>query len=130
MDNMELDGEVQIYNAVKDLTPADIEAKVRNVAAKTGFNITPEHMDVILTLIDHYKETCQEKDCHAATPHMRFLNHTYESQGGSKYLYKLFDQGSSVGAGGSEVGIITRIHELAGLPELTDNVDDGVGTVI
>ncbi|EIJ36436.1 hypothetical protein [Thiothrix nivea] len=97
---------------------------------KTGFNITPEHMDVILTLVKHYKETCQQKDCHAAAPHMRFLNKTYEEQGGSKYLYKLFDQGSSVGVGGSEVGVITRIHELAGLPELTHNVDDGFGTVI
>ncbi len=130
MDNMQLDGEVQIYDAVKDLSPTEIETKVKDMAAKTGFTITSEHMDVILTLIEHYKKTCQQKDCHAAAPHMRFLKQTYEDQGGGKYLYGLFDQGSSTGAGGSEVGVLTRIHELAGLPELTHNVDDGFGTAI
>lgn len=130
MDNTELDGEVSIYDAVKDLSPNKIESRVRDMAAKIGFTITAEHMDVIQTLIDHYKEICQEKDCHAATPHMRFLNSTYENQGGSKYLYQLFDQGNSVDQDSSEEGIITRIHELAGLPKLTYNVDEGFGTVI
>ncbi|EIJ36438.1 hypothetical protein [Thiothrix nivea] len=38
MDNMELDGEVQIYDAVKDLLPSDIESRVKATAEKTQGN--------------------------------------------------------------------------------------------
>ena len=127
---MELDGEVSIYDAVKDLSESEIKARVERVAKNTDFTIDNEHMEVIITLIDHYKDICETEDCHAASPHMRYLNDIYQDQGGSKYLYHLFDQGSSIGSGGSEVGIITRIHELAELPELTHNVDDGVGSAL
>ena len=127
---MDLDGEISIYDAVKNLSEPEIKERVERTAKRTEFNVGPEQMDVILTLVNHYKELCETDDCHAASPHMRFLNEAYEAQGGSKYLYHLFDQGSTVGTGGSELGIITRIHELAELPELTNNEDDGVGSVL
>ncbi len=125
-----LDGEISIFNAVKDLSHEDVEETVKRNARKYDFHIDDKHMDVIHTLVEYYKQECEKNDCHAAFRHMHFLNKTYEEQGGSKYLYQLFDQGSSIGSGGSEVGVITRIHELLELPELTGNVDDGMGTII
>lgn len=125
-----LDGEISIYPVVKNLNHADVEEIVTRNAKKYDFTVTDEHMDVIQTLIQHYKEECEQKDCHSAFRHMQFLKSAYEQKGGSKYLYSLFDQGSESGEGGSEVGIITRIHELVELPELTNNTDDGLGIVL
>ncbi len=70
MDNMELGRERPSANAVKELSPDEFEKRVRKTAAETGSNVTMEHMDVILTLIDHHQESYQKSDCHAATPNM------------------------------------------------------------
>lgn len=130
MESMQLDGEVSIYDAVKHMNEAELKSRVQKNARNIGFELEEKHIKVILALVKHYQDICETTDCLSATKHMRFLNNAFESEGGSKYLYRLFDQGSSVGAGGSEVGVLTRIHELAGLPELTNNIDDGFGTSI
>lgn len=116
------DGEIPIYDAVKYLSKEDVEATVRKNAAAMNFDVTEEHMNVIHSLIEHYKHDCQTRDCLAAHEHMRFLEEAYEFMGGGKYLYMLFD-------GVPEArGVLVPIHELAGLPSLRLDTDEGFGT--
>lgn len=116
------DGEIPIYDAVKHLTKEDVEETVRRNAAARNFDVTEEHMNVIHSLIEHYKQDCRARDCLAAHEHMRFLEEAYEFKGGSKYLYMLFD------AVPGARGVLVPIHELAGLPSLRLDTDKGFGT--
>lgn len=116
------DGEVPIYDAVKHLTREKVEETVRRNAAAMNFDVNEEHMNVIHSLIEHYKQDCKTRDCLAAHEHMRFLEEAYEFKGGSKYLYMLFD------AVPGARGVLVPIHELAGLPSLQLDTDKGFGT--
>ena len=116
------DGEIPIYDAVKYLTKEEVEETVRRNAAAMNFEVTEEHMNVIHSLIEHYKQDCKTRDCLAAHEHMRFLEEAYEFKGGSKYLYMLFD------AVPGARGVLVPIHELAGLPSLRLDTDKGFGT--
>lgn len=111
-----------IYDAVKDLTQDELDQTVRKNAAAKHFNLTNEHLGVIHTLIEHYQQDCKTHDCLAAHEHMRFLEDAYESKGSSKYLYMLFD------AVPDTRGVLMPIHELAGLPPLRLETDEGFGT--
>lgn len=122
MNYQELDGEVSIYTEVKDLDRNKLNERVRNNAKEMGFDLNDEHLDVINTLVEYYKENCYQDDCLESHPHMRYLEEAYEDKGGSKYLYMLFDQGDEF------EGVLTVIHRLAGLPGLRLNVDKGFGT--
>ncbi len=116
------DGEIPIYDAVKFLTKEEVEETVRRNAAAMNFEVTEEHMNVIHSLIEHYKQDCKTRDCLAAHEHMRFLEEAYASKGGSKYLYMLFD------AVPGRRGVLVPIHELADLPGLRLDTDKGFGT--
>lgn len=116
------DGEIPLYGVVRDLTREQIEEMVRRNAAALNFDVTREHMEVIHSLIEHYKQDCRTRDCLAAHEHMRFLEEAYESKGGSKYLYMLFDAVPGMR------GVLVPIHELAGLPSLRLDTDKGFGT--
>lgn len=116
------DGETPIYDAIRYLTRAEVEKTVRGNAAARHFDVTDEHMDVIHSLIEHYKQDCRSRDCLAAHKHMRFLEEAYAFKGGSKYLYRLFD------AVPDTRGVLMPIHELAGLPPLRLEKDKGFGT--
>lgn len=116
------DGEIPLYGVVRDLTREQIEDMVRRNAAALNFDVTREHMEVIHSLIEHYKQDCKTRDCLAAHEHMRFLEEAYESKGGSKYLYMLFDAVPGMR------GVLVPIHELAGLPSLRLDTDKGFGT--
>lgn len=115
-------GENLIYDAVKDLTKDELEQTVRKNAAARNFNLNDEHLSVIHSLIEHYKQDCKDRDCFATHEHMRFLEETYKSKGGGKYLYMLFD------AMPGTRGVLMPIHELAGLPDLRLQSDKGFGT--
>jgi hypothetical protein len=52
----------------------------------------------------------------------RFLEEAYAFKGGSKYLYMLFD------AVPGTRGVLMPIHDLAGLPALQLETDEGFGT--
>ena len=119
---MNNDGELPLYDAVKDLTKEDIERTVKQNAAAKNFVVNDEHLNVIYTLIDHYKQDCKSDDCLAAHPHMRYLENAFSDQGGSKYLYMLFD------AVPDSQGVLSPIHALAGLPSLRLQTDAGFGT--
>lgn len=116
------DGEIPIYDAVKYMTKEEIDLTVRKNAAARHFDVTDEHLNVIHSLIEHYKQDCRSRDCLAAHEHMRFLEEAYEFKGGSKYLYRLFD------ALPDTRGVLMPIHELAGLPSLRLEKDEGFGT--
>jgi sulfur relay (sulfurtransferase) DsrC/TusE family protein len=116
------DGEIPLYGVVRDLTREQIEEMVRRNAAALNFDVTREHMEVIHSLIEHYKQDCKTRDCLAAHEHMRFLEEAYESKGGSKYLYMLFDAVPGMR------GVLVPIYELAGLPSLRLDTDKGFGT--
>lgn len=121
-ENTKHQGENLIYDAVKDMTKDELEQIVRKNAAAKNFDLNDEHMSVIHSLIEHYKKDCKTRDCLAAHEHMRFLEEAYESKGGSKYLYMLFD------AMPGTRGVLMPIHELAGLPALRLETDEGFGT--
>ena len=116
------DGEIPIYDAVKDLTTDEVEQTVRKNAAQKNFAVNDEHLKVIHTLIDHYKRDCKTENCLAAHEHMRYLENAFAVRGGSKYLYMLFD------AVPDTQGVLSPIHELAGLPGLRLQADKGFGT--
>ncbi len=126
MQSQTLDGERPLFNAVNQLSDADLAYRARQNAGELGLTLNDEHLAVINTLVDHYRQHCQQEDCRAASPHMRYLIDEYSDRGGSKYLYRLFDQSDSA----DELGVLTLIHRLAGLPSLTHNEDEGFGTVI
>ncbi|MBW8371899.1 MAG: TusE/DsrC/DsvC family sulfur relay protein [Thiobacillus sp.] len=115
-------GEIPIYDAVKYLSKEEVEETVRRNAAAMNFDVTDEHMNVIHSLVEHYRQDCKTRDCLAAHEHMRFLEEAYEFKGGSKYLYMLFD------AVPGARGVLVPIHELAGLPSLRLDTDKGFGT--
>ena len=117
-----LEGEKLIYDAVKDLSKDALEQTVRKNAAVKNFALSDEHLGVIHTLIEHYKQDCKTRDCLAAHEHMRFLEQAYDAKGGSKYLYTLFD------ALPDTRGVLMPIHELAGLPALRLETDESFGT--
>jgi len=116
------DGEMPIYDAVKNLSKEDLEHTVRKNAGGRDFPLNDEHLEVIYSLVEHYKRDCATRDCLAAHEHMRFLEEAYEFKGGSKYLYMLFDALSDTR------GVLMPIHELAGLPPLHLETDKGFGT--
>ena len=116
------DNELPIYDAVKDLTKDEVEQTVKTNAAQKNFVVNDEHLNVIHALIDHYKQDCKSDDCMAAHQHMRYLENAFSEQGGSKYLYMLFD------AVPDSQGVLSPIHELAGLPSLRLQSDKGFGT--
>lgn len=122
VDNTTYQGEELIYDAVKDLGRDQVEQTVRQNAIAKNFALKDEHFDVIHTLIAHYKQDCQTRDCLSAHEHMRFLEDVYEAKGGSKYLYMLFDTCPEMR------GVLRPIHELAGLPPLRLEADQGFGT--
>ena len=119
---VQADGEIPIYEIVKYLTKAEIEETVRRNAKTMQFDLNDEHLSVINSLIEHYKNDCKTRDCLAAHEHMQFLEEAYEFKGGSRYLYMLFD------AVPGTRGVLQPIHELAGLPPLQLESDEGFGT--
>lgn len=117
------DGEIPMYDAVKDLSNDELDRTVKKNAAARNFVVNDEHLGVIHTLVEHYRQDCKARDCLAAHEQMRFLEDAYESQGGSKYLYMLFDTPDP-----ENRGVLTQIHELAELPGLRLDTDKGFGT--
>lgn len=114
-------GEASIFDAVSELDKPTVHRRVLENAQDSELVVTDDHLDVIDTLIEHYKATCETDDCLEAHRHMRFLEKAYAERGGSRYLYKLFDDGKSN-------GVLHIIHNLVGLPELRLDVDEGFGT--
>ncbi len=121
-EDTQIDGEMPIYDAVKDMGADELEATVRRNASERNFKLEDAHLDVIRTLVEHYQRDCKSRDCLAAHEHMRYLEDAYAERGGSRYLYMLFDLVPDVR------GVLAPIHDLAGLPALRLETDEGFGT--
>lgn len=115
------DRETPIYDAVKYVTKDQIEQTVRRNAAARRFEVSDEHLNVIRSLIEHYRHDCDTRDCGVVQESMRFLEEAYEFRGGRGYLHKLFD------ALADARGVVAPIHELAGLPDLASEPAGGHG---
>lgn len=122
MNEAQTDVELSIYDAVENLGRDELHQRVQTNAQQAGYDITDEHMEVIDSLVAHYKADCQNRDCHKSHEHMRFLEDKFSDKGGSRYLYELFhdDEGPD--------GVLHAIHKLADLPGLRLDVDKGFGT--
>ena len=116
------DNDMLIYDAVKYLSKEELEQTVRKNAGDRDFSLNNDHLEVIYSLLAHYKRDCTTRDCLAAHEHLCFLEEAYEFKGGSKYLYMLFDALTDTR------GVLMPIHELAGLPSLRVETDKGLGT--
>lgn len=116
------DSEIPIQDAVQDLSVEELDLTVRRNAAERGFILSDEHLHVIHTLFNHYKQDCNNGDCMAAHEHMRYLENAYAERGGGRYLHMLFDLVPNAR------GVLTTIHDLANLPSLRLEADKGFGT--
>lgn len=117
------DEEILIYDAVKNLSKDELEQRVKKNAAARKFVLSDEHMGVIHTLVEYYRQNCKLDNCLATHKHVRFLEDAYEAQGGSKYLHMLFEMPDP-----EHRGVLTQIHELAELPALRLGTSKGMGT--
>lgn len=122
MNLQEQDGEVPMSEAVEGLDTETIHARASRNAGRFDLTLTEDHLRVIDALIAHYKTACQQADCLDAHRHMRYLEKEFSEQGGSKYLYQLFNQGSKA------EGVLHLIHQLVELPGLRLDTDQGFGT--
>lgn len=121
--NMMHDEEILIYDAVKNLSKDELGHRVRANAAARKFVLTDEHLDVIHTLVDCYRQKCKQDDCLATHEHVRFLEEAYAAKGGGRYLNMLFNMPDP-----EQRGVLSQIHELAGLPGLRLGTIKGMGT--
>ncbi len=122
MNLQEQDGEVSMLEAVEGLDTQTIHKRAAANAGKLGLELTDAHFQVIDRLIEHYKTACEQDDCLDAHRHMRFLEKEFCEQGGSKFLYLLFNRGDKA------EGVLHVIHQLVELPGLRLDVDKGFGT--
>ncbi len=83
-------------------------------AEKMGLELTEQRMEAIEFVLDFY-EHCE--DCRNARQLMTVMDQEFADKGGKKYLYRLFPAGP-----------LSQIHELADLPDLGNQTDNGFGT--
>lgn len=115
------DRETPIYDAVRYLTKDEIEETVRRNAAARQFELNDEHLNVIRSLIAHYRHGAETRDCGVGQEPMRFLEEAYAFRGGRSYLHRLF------AAVADARGVVAPIHELAGLPAPALEIDASRG---
>jgi hypothetical protein len=92
------------------MTKEEIEARVRRNAAAKNFDLRDEHMSVIRSLVEHYRQEDGRAyaGCEEFAP-VQFLEEAYEFKGGRRYLHRLF-------GGHDTANVLEPIHELVGLP--------------
>lgn len=113
--------ETPVYDAVRYLTKDEIEQTVRRNAAARQFDLNDEHLNVIRSLIAHYRQGAEMRNCGVDREPMRFLEEAYAFRGGRSYLHRLF------AAVADARGVVAPIHELAGLPALTLEINASRG---
>lgn len=87
-----------------------IEQRAKNM----GIELNDKRMEAIDFVLDFY-EHCE--DCRNARQLMKVMDQEFADKGGKKYLYRLFPKGP-----------LSQIHELADLPDLGHQTDQGFGT--
>lgn len=66
------------------------EEQAGTIASKLGIELTDEHLQVVHSLREHYREHGESDNGQLLTD---MLASAFSSQGGKKYLYRLFSQG-------------------------------------
>lgn len=87
----------------------------REISAKEGITLTPEHWEVVCFMRDHYEE-CGLASSGRTLLHC--LEEEFAEQGGRKYLYRLFPGGP-----------VSQGSRIAGLPLPAYSSDKSFGTV-
>jgi TusE/DsrC/DsvC family sulfur relay protein len=89
------------------------EEQARKIASELGIEFTDEHLQVVHSLREHYREHGESKNGQQLTD---ILNDAFASQGGIKYLHRLFPEGP-----------VSQGMRIAGLPvpaNTTTNLDN------
>ena len=90
------------------------EGQARHLASEQGVELSEAHLKVIHLLRDYYLENGLPESGRELE---EMLNNKFSSQGGSKYLHKLFPEGP-----------VTQGMRFAGLPVPAHSEDEGFGT--
>jgi TusE/DsrC/DsvC family sulfur relay protein len=90
------------------------EEQARKIASELGIELTDAHLQVVQSLREHYREHGESKSGQQLTD---MLNNVFASQGGKKYLHRLFPEGP-----------VSQGMHIAGLPLPANTEDAGFGT--
>ena len=101
-------------NDSRPVVRSDWHDSIRQHAKTLGMELTGDHWEVIEFVHDVY-DHCVE--CRNARQMSNLLAEEFKDRGGRRYLYRLFPNGP-----------VRQIHELADMPELLYEVDQGFGT--
>lgn len=66
------------------------EEQAKNIASKLDIELTGAHLQVVHSLREHYREHGESESGQQLTD---MLDNAFASQGGKKYLYRLFSEG-------------------------------------
>ncbi len=90
------------------------EEQARTIASELGIELTDEHLQVVHSLREYYREHGESENGQQLTD---MLSNTFASQGGKKYLHRLFPEGP-----------VSQAMHIAGLPLPANTEDAGFGT--
>ena len=90
------------------------EAQAHEIASEEGIELTDEHMQVVHTLRDYYRENGPVQKGRVLGD---MLEKEFEGKGGRKFLRRLFPGGP-----------VTQGTRIAGIPVPAHSEDDGFGT--
>ena len=90
------------------------EEQARKIASELGIELTDAHLHVVHSLREHYREHGESESGQQLTD---MLNNAFASQGGIKYLHRLFPEGP-----------VSQGMRIAGLPLPANAEDAGFGT--
>jgi len=90
------------------------EEKARKIASELGIELTDAHLQVVHSLREHYREHGESESGQQLTD---MLGNAFASQGGKKYLHRLFPEGP-----------VSQGMRIAGLPLPANTEDAGFGT--
>lgn len=90
------------------------EEQASKIASELGIELTDAHLQVVHSLREHYREHGESENGQQLTD---MLNNAFASQGGIKYLHRLFPEGP-----------VSQGMRIAGLPLPANTEDGGFGT--
>ena len=115
MDNsVDTDIDSQLRSNRDELLNEWNEDKARKIASELGIELTDAHLQVVHSLREHYREHGESESGRVLTD---MLDNAFASQGGEKYLHRLFAEGP-----------VSQGMIIAGLPLPANTEDAGFGT--
>lgn len=90
------------------------EEQARKTASELGIELTDAHLQIVHSLREYYREHGESESGQELSD---MLNNAFASQGGNKYLHRLFPEGP-----------VSQGMRIAGLPLPANTEDTGFGT--